>query len=52
LEALRRRLEDNNAFIAKMLARLRAFPDAAAAISEMLKPSGPPESDPPDFSYD
>lgn len=50
VEDLRRRLEDNDAFIAKMLARLRAFPDAAAAISEMLKPTGTPDSA-PDFTW-
>ncbi len=52
LEALRRRLEDNDAFIARMLFRLRDFPDAAAAISEMLKPTGPPGSHPPDSFYE
>ena len=51
-EALRRRLQENEDFLAKLLFRLRDFPDAADAISEILKPSGSPNDDPPDCAYD
>ncbi len=53
IEELRRELEENDIFIAKMLDRLRDFPDAAAAISEMIRRgAAPPNNQPPDFRHD
>ena len=53
VEALRRELADNDNFIASLLARLRDFPDAAAAISEMIKRSAAhPKNHQPDGTYD
>lgn len=51
VEQLRHQLQENEAFISQLLYRLRDFPDAADAISEMIKPTGSPNAD-PDFAYD